>query len=77
MDSRQHIEIALRAGQVAKAALELAGTHADLSLRLMCRVLIEEVDGLIGAVNAASEKVERPANVSQHAPVRKPADVES
>jgi hypothetical protein len=60
MDGKTQIGIALRAGIVAKSALDMVGMHDDLVMRLMGQKLVEDVNGLLGAVKAAAEGKESP-----------------
>lgn len=59
MDAKLHIEIAIRAGQVAKSALEFTdSTQSGLLLKLRFKQLVEDMNGLREAVQraAAQEK---------------------
>ena len=54
MDNAKHIELALRAGLVAKASLELTGVRSPTVLKLMAQRLVEEVNSLLELVRAVS-----------------------
>ena len=60
MDSKQHIEIALRCGKVAWCALDMQRSSDTLVLKLQFSALISEVKSLNAALDAAAAQGESP-----------------
>lgn len=70
IDGKLHIEIALRAGQVAKSALEFTdSTQTALLLKLRFKQLVDGINGLREAVQkaAAAEAEESQPHFAQQA----------
>ena len=70
IDGKLHIEIALRAGQVAKYALKFTdSTQTAFLLRLRFKQLADEINGLREAVQkaAAAESEESQPHFAQQA----------
>jgi hypothetical protein len=60
MDSKQHIEIALRCGKVAWHALDMQRSSDAFVLKLQFSALISEVKALNVALDAAAAQGESP-----------------